>query len=46
MEQAEASIKDPEQVPIVVIHEKNQRRENDLVLMKMKHFQALSWWDE
>jgi hypothetical protein len=45
MEQAEASIKDPGQVPIAVIHTKGQRRENDLVVMRLKHFKALSWWD-
>jgi hypothetical protein len=46
MDQAEASIKSKDQVPIVVIHEKNQRRENDLVVMKMKHFQEISWWED
>ena len=46
MDQAEASIKNPEQVPIVVIHGKGRRRENDYVMLKMKHFQALSWWDD
>ena len=46
MDQAEASIKNPAQVPIVVIHAKGRRRENDYVMMKMKHFKELSWWDD
>ena len=46
MDQAEASIKNPEQVPVVVIHEKNQRRENDLVILRMKHFKGISWWED
>ena len=45
MDQAEASIKDKEQVPIVVIHAKGRHREDDYVVLRMKHFQALRWWD-
>jgi hypothetical protein len=46
MDQAEASIKNPEQVPIVVIHGKGRTRENDYVMLKMKHFKKLSWYED
>ena len=46
MNQAEASVKNREQVPIVVIHEKGQKNEDDYVVLRMKHFKALSWWED
>ena len=45
IDQAVASIKNPEQVPIVQVHEKGANRDNDLIIMRMIDFQALSWWE-
>ena len=46
VDQAVASIKNPEQVPIVQIHEKYQRRDNDLIIMRLCDFEKISWWDD
>ena len=46
MEQAQASIKSPEQVPIVVIHGTGMKYEDDYVMLTMKDFKKIRWWDD
>ena len=46
MDQAQKSIGNPDQVPIVVIHAAGRRYDNDYVLMLMKDFKQLRFWEE
>lgn len=46
LDQAEASSKNSDKVPIAVYHESGTNRDEDIVMMKLKHFIKISWWEE